>query len=100
MTLTAPPPVTLAARASVPADFDQQPLPASGDMHAALQVALKIDLELSGADPVAQAAAWTRFNAVVTRGDASAYATDVMTRARGARATAAQPGQAAVTAGA
>jgi phospholipase C len=97
-TLTAPPPPELAARALVAPDIDRQPLPASGDVHAPLQVALKIDLELSGADSVAQTAARARFKAVVTRGDAAAYATDVMTRARAARANAAQSGQGGVSA--
>jgi len=60
-------------------------------VHAALQIALKIDLELSGADPVAQSTAMASFKAVVTRGDVTACAADVMRRARAARANARQP---------
>jgi phospholipase C len=96
MTLNPPAPPSLGARAPAPPDIDQQPLPASGDVHAALQIALKIDLELSGDDPAAQSGAMARFKAVVTRGDARAYATDVMTRARAARANTVRPLSASV----
>lgn len=63
-----------------------QPLPESGNLQGFLGVALKTDVELSGADPAQAAAKVEKVQQIETRGEAGAYVQDVAERARAARA--------------
>jgi phospholipase C len=79
-------PATLSASPPVPTSVtpvpNDQPLPASGNVHGALDILLKTDLELSGGDP---APVRERFAKIRTVGDARAYAQEVRTRVRDSR---------------
>ncbi|HET7230786.1 MAG TPA: alkaline phosphatase family protein [Longimicrobium sp.] len=71
-------PETLAAR-------DAEPVPQEGNLVGALQALRKADHEVSGGTPLTAAAAQARHAAVQTRGDARAYAAEVMAKVGVAR---------------
>ena len=68
------PPMTPQERALI----DAQPLPPRGNLIGALCNLKKADIELSGGTPAEIAAIETRFQAIQTRGEARAYADEVM----------------------
>jgi phospholipase C len=72
-----PPPDAPAAAESVPtAELEAQPLPDEGNILGFLQILLKADLELAN-DQAERDATLAKFDAIKTRGDASAYQDEV-----------------------
>jgi len=84
-TLHAPPTQEVAAPGAMAGGGDQ-PLPASGNVHGLLAVLHKTDLELARGDADEIAASRARFSSIATHGDADAYASEVILKAKAAQA--------------
>jgi phospholipase C len=80
--LNSPTPMSTPARPSVTAEqlaaIDAMPMPDEGNLAGALFNLVKADLELSNGTPAEIAAIRAKFEAITTRGQAHAYAVEVM----------------------
>ncbi|MBV9927020.1 MAG: phosphoesterase [Acidobacteria bacterium] len=87
--LDSPAPVLRAARPGLTAEqltqVDMTPVPESGNLAGALANLVKAEIELSGGTPAEVAAIRARFEAIKTRGQAHAYAVEVMGKVQAAR---------------
>ena len=69
------------------AEAAARPLPQTGNTQGFLQILAKTDMELARGDPAETAAIKDRVTGIKTAGEAEAYAKEVITKAKLARAS-------------
>ncbi len=67
------------------AHMDLEPLPEQGNLIGFLLIARKAEIELSSGSEVEVAAIMSRFNSLQTKGDATRYITEIMSRVAAAQ---------------